>query len=154
MAEAITFMANPQVKEVRPIPFYRGVLTIGSPDLFPDDAISIDVERYPRTKRLAATSASKYVPPPSQGTQVQGAPLDGIQGGSVALQRTYKIKKGEEDVEVSKEDLEKGYSYGWNVVHISDADVGSLNFETTSDFGILDFVEEAGVSPWFQMGVC
>jgi ATP-dependent DNA helicase 2 subunit 2 len=149
MAEAITFMANPQVKEVRPVLSYRGVLTIGSPDLFPDDAISIDVERYPRTKRLAPTSASKYVPPPAQ-----GAPASGIQGGSVALQRTYKIKKGEEDVEVSKEDLEKGYSYGRDILPLSDADAGSLNFETTADFGILGFVEQAGVSPWCQMGVC
>ena len=150
MAEAISSL--PEVKEVRPVPSYRGVLTIGSPDLFPDDAISIDVERYPRTKRLAAISASKYVPPPSQGTQVQGAPADGIQGGTVALQRTYKIKKGEEEVEVSKEDLQKGYSYGRTVLPFSDADAGVLNFETTAGFGILGFVEQAGVSPWFQMG--
>jgi ATP-dependent DNA helicase 2 subunit 2 len=142
MAEAITFMANPQVKEVRSVSSYRGVLTIRSPNLFPDNAISIDVERYPRTKRLAPSSASKYVPPPAQ-----GAPLGGIQGGSVALQRTYKSKNGEEDVEVSKEDLEKGYSYGRKVLHSSDADVGYLNFETTADFGILEFVEQAGVSP-------
>jgi hypothetical protein len=37
---------------------------------------------------------------------------------------------------------------------LSDADAGSLNFETTADFGILGFVEQAGVSPWCQMGVC
>jgi len=144
MAEVICSISHPRVRPVRPVPSYRGVLTIGSPDLFPDDAICIDVERYPRTKRATPLSASKYVPPASQTGQTQ-PPADAIQGGSVALQRTYKIKKGEEEVEVSKEDLDKAYLYGSTIVNLSDADAMVLKLETTADLGILGFVEESGV---------
>src|SRR5271169_713844 len=91
MVEVVSSISSPRVRPVRPVPSYRGVLTIGSPDLFPNDAICIDIERYPRTKRATPLSASKYVPPAAQATQTQPA-ADAIQGGSVALQRTYKIK--------------------------------------------------------------
>ena len=148
MAEVIAWKSShPLVKPVRPVPSYRGVLTIGSPDLFPGDAICIDVERYPRTKRATPLSASKYVPPPAQATQTQPS-ADAIQGGSVALQRTYKIKKGEEEVEVSKEELDKAYLYGQTIVYMSDADAAVLMLQTTADLGILGFVEQAGVCVW------
>src|SRR5271156_1818457 len=145
MAEVISSILIPRVKPVKPVPSYRGTLTIGSPILYPEDAISIDVERYPRTKRCTAQSASKYVPPTSEGTQTQQPRADGIHGGSVALQRTYKIKRGEEEVEVAKEDLEKGYKYGAAVVRMSDAEAEILRLETTAEFAILGFVEKAGV---------
>ena len=142
MAEVISSIAHPRVKKVRPVPSYRGVLTIGSPDRFPEDAICIDVERYPRTKRATPISAAKYVP--RQPSQTQPG-MDGIQGGIVSLERKYKIKKGDEEVEVQKEDLEKAYLYGRTIVNLSDADAVVLKLETTADLAILGFVEQKGV---------
>jgi ATP-dependent DNA helicase 2 subunit 2 len=134
MAEVISSLSSPRVKRVRPVPSYRGTLTIGDPYKY-DNAITIHVERYPRTKKASPLSASKYTAPKeSHGKE------PAIQGGSVALQRTYKIKKGEEDVEVEKEELEKAYLYGSTIVNISDADLSATKLETNADLSILGFV--------------
>lgn len=139
MAEVISSVEYPRVRKVRPVPSYRGRLTIGDPDQY-DDAVSIEVERYPRTKKAAALSASKYVAP-----QDGNGKNEAIQGGSVALQRTYKIKRDNEDVEVDKEELDKAYLYGRTIVNISDADQSVTTLETTADLSIIGFVELAGV---------
>jgi ATP-dependent DNA helicase 2 subunit 2 len=114
-------------------------LTIGDPDRY-DDAVSIDVERYPRTKKAAAQSASKYVAP-----QDGHGKNEGIQGGSVTLQRTYKIKRDDEEVEVEKEELDKAYLYGRTIVNISDADQSVTKLDTIADLSIIGFIEQAGV---------
>jgi ATP-dependent DNA helicase 2 subunit 2 len=145
MTEVISSIAYPRVKKVRPVPSYRGVLTIGDPNRY-DDAIAIDVERYPRTKKASAQSASKYVP--SQEDQAAGDPAS--QGTNVALQRTYKFKKDGEDVEVAKEDLDKAYLYGRTIVNISDADQNVTKLETTAELGILGFVQKPGVEINFE----
>jgi ATP-dependent DNA helicase 2 subunit 2 len=151
MAEVIASIAYPRVKKVRPVPSYRGLLTIGDPDKF-DDAIAIDVERYPRTKKASALSASKYVPPQeSQGSTT--ATESAIQGGSVALQRLYKIKRGEEEVEVEKDELDKAYLYGRTIINVSDADQSVTKLETTAELGILGFVEKSGVTNFIFYGV-
>jgi ATP-dependent DNA helicase 2 subunit 2 len=137
MAEVIFSLRNPQIRKVRPVPSYRGTLTIGSPYEYPDDAIVIDVERYPRTKRAAAITASKYLPPTEGETPSQG--------GGVGLQRTYRIKRGNEDVEVEKEELEKGYLYGRTIVPLSDADQGIVKLETNAELTIIGFIEMKGV---------
>ena len=140
MAEVVNSLEEPAVKKVRPVPSYRGLLTLGNRDKY-DDAIAIDVERYPRTKRAVAQSASKYVAP----QETSGNQANAIQGGSVTLQRTYKIKKDGEDVEVEKEELEKAYLYGRTIVNISDADQNVTRLETESQLSIVGFVEQKGV---------
>jgi len=140
MAEVIDSLQAPPVKSVRPVPSYRGLLTIGDRDRY-DDAIAIDVERYPRTKRAVAQSASKYVAP----QQASGDKDKEIQGGNVTLQRTYKIKREGEEVEVDKQELEKAYLYGRTIVNISDADQNVTKLETESQLSIVGFVEKKGV---------
>jgi ATP-dependent DNA helicase 2 subunit 2 len=138
MAEVISSIAYPRVKKVRPVPSYRGVLTIGHGE----DAVGIDVERYPRTKKCSAPSASKYV----DSKDVNGAANADIQGGHVALQRTYKINKGEkEEMEVERRELDKAYHYGSTIVPISDSDQDVIKLETEAELSIIGFVEEAGV---------
>ena len=151
MAEVIASIAYPRVKKVRPVPSYRGLLTIGDPDKY-DDAIAIDVERYPRTKKASALSASKYVPP-QESQHSTTATESAIKGGNVALQRLYKIKRGEEEVEVEKEELDKAYLYGRTIVNVSDADQTVTKLETTAELGILGFVEKPGVTNFISM-VC
>jgi ATP-dependent DNA helicase 2 subunit 2 len=145
MAEVISSLEHPQVRKVRPVPSYRGKLTIGSQDKY-DDVIAIDVERYPRTKKASPLSASKYIPSSPAGN---GEPPS--QGGRVALQRTYKVKRNGEDVEVEKEELQKGYLYGRTIVNLSEADQSILNLETNAELTIVGFVDRAGV---FCLKVC
>ena len=152
MAEVIASIDYPRVKKVRPVPSYRGVLTIGDPDKF-DDALAIDVERYPRTKRATPASAAKYVPPKDMEKEIAGEGDMTIQGGSVALQRTYKIKRDGNEVEVEKEDLDKAYLYGRTIVNISDADLTVTKLQTDTELGIIGFVEKTGVSHPFLMVV-
>lgn len=139
MAEVISSIAYPRVKTVRPVPSYKGYLTIGDPSKY-DDAISIEVERYPRTKKAAAQSASKYVSP-KEGEAQQGS----FQGGSVSLRRTYKIKKGDAEFEVEKEDLDKAYLYGRTIVNISDADQAIMQLDTHAELSIVGFIQKRGV---------
>jgi len=152
MAEVIASIDYPRVKKVRPVPSYRGLLTIGGPEKF-DDAIAIDVERYPRTKRAAPPSATKYVPPKEAEKEPAREGDIAIHGGSVALQRTYKIKRDGNEVEVEKEDLDKAYLYGRTIVNISDADLNVMKLQTDAELGIIGFVEKMGVSNLFFMVV-
>jgi ATP-dependent DNA helicase 2 subunit 2 len=140
MAEVIASLDAPRVRAVKPIPSYRGYLTIGNRDRY-DNAIAIDVERYPRTKRATAQSASKYVAP----QESSGKKEDAIQGGNVTLQRTYKIKREGEEVEVEKEELEKAYLYGRTIVNISDADQNVTKLDTQAELSIVGFVDKTGV---------
>jgi ATP-dependent DNA helicase 2 subunit 2 len=139
MAEVVQSLAYPRIKKVRPVFSYRGTLTIG--DSYNDpDAIAIDVERYPRTKKASAPSASRYVAP-KDANNAEG----NIHGGSVALQRTYKIKNGDKEEEVEKEQLDKAYKYGASIVPISDSDQNVIKLETTAELTVIGFVEKKGV---------
>jgi ATP-dependent DNA helicase 2 subunit 2 len=140
MAEVIASLEAPRVKTVRPVPSYKGYLTIGNNNKY-NNAIAIDVERYPRTKKASAQSASKYVAP----QESTGRKEEAIQGGNVTLQRTYKIKREGEEVEVEKEELEKAYLYGRTIVNISDADQDVTKLETMAELSIVGFVDKAGV---------
>lgn len=140
MAEVVASLEAPRVKKVRPVHSYKGYLTIGDINKY-DNAIAIDVERYPRTKRATAQSASKYVAP----QESAGKKGEAIQGGNVTLQRTYKIKRDGEEVEVEKEELEKAYLYGRTIVNISDADQDVTKLETAAELSIVGFVDKAGV---------
>jgi ATP-dependent DNA helicase 2 subunit 2 len=145
MAEVIASINYPRVKAVRPVHSYKGLLTLGDPES--GNCLAIDVERYPRTKRATPASASKYVPPQDAAREPVPEGQEGIQGGSVALQRTYMIKKGGEEKEVEKEDLDKAYLYGRTIVPFSDADLDSNKFATEAELGIIGFIKKEEVQP-------
>jgi ATP-dependent DNA helicase 2 subunit 2 len=143
MAEVISSINYPRVKVVRPVPSYKGLLTLGDPES--GNCLAIDVERYPRTKRAVPASASKYVSPQDAAREPVQEGQEDIQGGSVALQRTYMIKRGKDEVEVEKEDLDKAYLYGRSIVSLSDADLNIMRLQTEAELGIIGFVEKDGV---------
>jgi ATP-dependent DNA helicase 2 subunit 2 len=145
MADVVKSLDYPRVKKVRPVFSYRGILTIGESYNDPN-AIAIDVERYPRTKKVSAPSASKYVAP-KDANGVDG----NIQGGSVALQRTYKIKNGDKEEEVEKEQLDKAYKYGASIVPISDSDQNVIRLETTAELTVIGFVVKKGVCSFSEV---
>lgn len=136
MAEVVSSLSEPRKKQVRPVPSYRGLLTIGNRDSF-DSAVGIEVERYPRTKKAAAPSATKYVKP----TEGKGEEQP-TQGGHVGLQRTYKTQGGEE---VEKEELVKGYTYGSTIVPIPESELQMTKLDTDAELSIIGFVPNRGV---------
>lgn len=60
MAQAIEELDIPRLKTTKPVPSYRGILTLGDPKEY-DTALSIDVERFPRTMVAKPPSASAFV---------------------------------------------------------------------------------------------
>lgn len=155
MAQAVEELATPRIKPIRPVKSYDGPLTLGDPEAFPDSSVSIQVERWPKTKLARPPGASTVVVKsdagvgPSQSTQtLEGTEMEGVEmtGGnfsSVRQVRTYKVEDqnapgGKSDVPF--DDLAKGYEYGRTAVHISESEWNITKLETTKSFTILGFI--------------
>jgi ATP-dependent DNA helicase 2 subunit 2 len=156
MAEAIAEMGAPRLKSTRPIASYKGLMTLGLPGKY-DTAMTIDVERYPRTRVAPAPSASKHVesanmaPGPSS-TQISGTlqhgedvEMGGTGDGLVGVKnaRSYWVEDpdapgGKRDV--PKEDLAKGYEYGRTAVFISESDLNVTRMDVTAGMDIIGFI--------------
>lgn len=156
IAEAIDELQTPRTKSVRPTPSYKGFLTLGNVELH-DDAMIIDIERYPKVMVAAAPSASKFVVrsgghEATQSTLVGGE--NGTQDGGDGLAaihnaRTYQVDDenapgGKRDLD--REELSKGYEYGRTAVHISESDQNVTTFETKQSLDIVGFVDKNQVS--------
>ena len=158
--EAIGELGVPQLKSTRPVPSYKGQLTLGDPEKY-DSAICIDVERYPRIMIRRPLSASQFVQKleVSQGqisTQSSATAIhDGDATGStndlatVRNARSYYVPDetapgGKRDV--NRDDLAKGYEYGRTAVYISESDLGVTKIETQAGLEIIGFI------PWNTVG--
>ncbi|KAK4554807.1 ATP-dependent DNA helicase yku80 [Recurvomyces mirabilis] len=151
LVQAVDELGIPRVKSVKPVPNYRGLLTLGDPTQY-DTSLSIDVERYPKTMIAAAPSASKFVVRQgdmgaSQATIVEdgeGAPsADGLTAVKNAM--TYQIEDSEAPGgkrDVDRDELSKGYEYGRTAVHISESDRNVTMYETIPGFDIIGFVDK------------
>jgi ATP-dependent DNA helicase 2 subunit 2 len=140
MALAIKEMQIPRTKQVRVVHSFKGALTIGDPTEYYESAITIQVERYPRTKKASAMSATKYNAPKEEEDSKQMT-----QGGAVNLQRTYKIQRNDEVVEVEREEVDKAYTYGKTIVPLFERNVDALKPGTYMGLDVLGFVERKGV---------
>ena len=155
LAEAVEDSETPRIKSVRPYKAYDGPLTLGDPSKYPT-AISINVERYTKTKQARPITASTVVIDSQSGEASQSDPtaeggesMEGVEFSAVKSARTYKVNDpdapgGKRDVEF--ESLAKGYSYGRTAVHISEAEYNITKLETTKSFSILGFIEWDKVS--------
>lgn len=154
LAQAIDELQIPRIKSVRPTPNYKGYLTLGNPEQF-DDAFTIDVERYPKTMKASAPTASKFavrdgVPDATQssgtlsngtaGTQTGGDDLTDVKTTSSYQVRDEEAPGGKRDV--TRDELSKGYEYGSTAVHISESDQNVTQFETKQGLDILGFVDK------------
>ena len=162
MQEAIGELGTPRLKTTKPVPSYRGQLTLGEPDKY-DSAMCIDVERYPRVMIRRPATASSFVLRtgiPNSDTSTQSSATiqpdsNGIDGDSsnplahIHNQRSYQVIDenavgGKRDVQ--REDLAKGYEYGRTAVHISESELNVTKMETLASFTILGFIPKARVS--------
>lgn len=165
LMQAVDELSMPRVKTVKPVPSYRGHLTLGNPEDY-DTALSIDIERYPKTMKASAPSASSFVirsdmaaAEATQSTQSldgdeaqNGAAADGL--ASVKNARTYQVVDenapgGKKDVD--RDELAKGYEYGRTAVHISESDQNVVLYETTASFDIIGFVNATQYQRYLDM---
>lgn len=162
LAEAVDELEKPRTKSTNPTPSYKGYLTLGNIEQY-EDAMSIDVERYPKTSQAAAPSASKFLVRSGvhEATQSSAPPSKGENGnqdngnGLEAILRTTTYQVEDEDGaggkrEVELNDLSKGYEYGRTAVHIAESDRNVTMFETTPGLDIVGFVDGHQVQPLFD----
>ncbi|KAL2128043.1 hypothetical protein VTI74DRAFT_9790 [Chaetomium olivicolor] len=160
MAQAVEELAIPRIKPVRPFKAYDGPLSLGDPGKYPS-ALSINVERYFKTKRAMPPAASTVVVNPERGGLSQSQTLDedtemgGTEFSGVKHMRTYRVNDpdapgGKRDVEF--EDLAKGYQYGRTVVPFSESDFSITKLETKKSFTILGFIPSSSYNPFINMG--
>lgn len=155
LKQAVDELGIPRLKKVRPVPSYRGVMTLGDPEQY-DTAMSIDVERYPRTMVSTPQTASNFVVRSDMGTSSSnGPPADEAEMPdvkndltSVHNAHTYQVKDEEAPGgkrDVNREELAKGYEYGRTAVHISESDQNVTKLETKAGLEIVGFVPKQNV---------
>lgn len=145
LAEAVDELENPRTKSTNPTPSYKGYLTLGNIEQY-EDAMSIEVERYPKTSQAAAPSASKFVirhgPEATQTDENGTQALDGLE--AIRRHTNYQVEDeneagGKKDIPL--DELSKGYEYGRTAVHISESDQNVTMYETTPGLDIIGFVD-------------
>ncbi|KAK3660010.1 ATP-dependent DNA helicase yku80 [Elasticomyces elasticus] len=162
LAQAVDELGIPRVKSTKPVPSYKGSLTLGNPEEY-ETAMSINVERYPKTMAASAPSASKYVNRSDMGDATQStmtmngdeAPNgsgDGLAAVKNAL--TYQIEDpdapgGKRDLD--RDELSKGYEYGRTAVHISESDRNVTTYETTPVLDVIGFVDKNQYERYLDM---
>lgn len=146
-AEAVEALSTPVVKVSKPYSMYKGPLTLGDPEKY-GTAMSIDVERYFRTKAATAPGATSFVvrydlsasqAPPTfkdeDAMDIDAIHRNDLQGVKTASH--YRVNDPNAPggkKEVQREELAKGYEYGRTAVHISESDENVTKLETKQGF--------------------
>ncbi|KAF2183139.1 SPOC domain-like protein [Zopfia rhizophila CBS 207.26] len=155
LAEALSQLGIPRMKSTRPVPSYKGTLTLGNAADY-DATLTIDVERYPCTSIAKPPNASSFVVRTDLGggvgasTQSSATVAGGDYGAdgqlaAVRNQRVYQVDNLDEpgtkkNVEI--DELERGFEYGRTAVHISESDANIVNIETQPSLDLIGFVQE------------
>ena len=159
LEQAIAELGIPRIKSVKPVPSYKGQLTLGDPATF-ETALAIDVERYPHTMVAKPLSASQFVvrtdEAANEGESMQSshtlapdssAPTDGQTASNLTAVKSSLIYQVDDENaaggkrEVAREELAKGYEYGRTAVHISESDENVTKLETQASMDIVGFVQ-------------
>lgn len=164
LQQAVEELGIPRLKATHPVSSYKGFLTLGHAELFPEATCRIEVDRYPRTAIRRPATASKFIQvfqehPSNQSSATllheNGDPesaatsMNDIDLASVRYARTYQVideqaPGGKRDVD--RDDLAKGYEYGRTAVHISESDENVTNLETQAGLEIVGFIPWSAVS--------
>jgi ATP-dependent DNA helicase 2 subunit 2 len=167
-AFAISCLAIPNVKTTRPYAPYKGRLSLGNFEKYPETSFYIDVERYSKTKVAKPVSASSYVSQNGKSGETQDS-SGTIQGDSgmpdesgAGLAPVHNAKKytipdpedprGFKDVEF--EELARGYEYGRTAVHITESEANITAFPTFKSFEIIGFIPNDKVGPPLSFLTC
>lgn len=123
---------------------------MGDYNQYPSSALFIDVERYTRTKRAAAPSASSYAVSRTaathgyqEDTEMTDRPL-----AAVKNRRDYHVVDENADegkAIVDRGELAKGYYYGSTAVPFGEATEAETRFQSTESFSIIGFIPDDNV---------
>ncbi|KAL1585057.1 hypothetical protein WHR41_06185 [Cladosporium halotolerans] len=151
LTQAVDELKIPRTKDTKPVPSYKGSLSLGNAEAY-DTAITINIERYPKTMVAAAPSASQFVVRNDlEATQTmettegdEGAASSNNGLAAVHTARTYQVDDenapgGKKDID--RDELAKGYEYGRTAVHISESDRNITTYETTQSLDVIGFVD-------------
>jgi ATP-dependent DNA helicase 2 subunit 2 len=157
-AEAIDYLAIPEVKTVRPFSNYTGKLSLGDWKKYEDSALYIDVKRYSKITQAKPVSASSFVSRSTTGTasaqsshtlagDIDMADAPSTVGDLAAVKnaRSYSVKTDQEGsvkgkMNVERDELAKGYEYGRTAVPISESEENVTKLETFAEFTIIGFI--------------
>lgn len=165
LQQAVAEMSRPRLKSVRPVPSYRGTLTLGDVSAAdgddknpPSPSLSIDVERYPRTAIARPVSATRFAVQQGKseagggdGDAASGAALHQPEGRrvkpeqlqTVTQARAYQVDRFDEagqKMDIDRDVMEKGYKYGRTVVPISATDEAVTVYPTEPSMQIVGFI--------------
>ena len=159
LAQAIDELGEPRLKVTRPVPSFKGTLTLGEPGL--DTTLSIDVERYPRVMVRKPQSASTVIQPINSVNEKAPITIAGEHSGNVdpdskgdkeaeKKPRGRQYEVDDKDAEggkrlVTVDELAKGYEYGRTAVHISESDFDITQFQAKAGLEILGFIPQDNV---------
>lgn len=132
--EAVMELQNPRGKTVRPVATYRGTLTLGNKEKQDVDVLSIDVERYPKIMVQKPVSATSFTANAEEEAMEQ-----------IRQNRVYRVDDetiAGAKLEVDRDELDRGYTYGKEVVPISETDKSITDFETEPGLEILGFIPQ------------
>ncbi|KAI9689699.1 MAG: ATP-dependent DNA helicase II subunit 2 [Bogoriella megaspora] len=152
MAQAVEELSIPRLKTTKPMPLYKGTLTLGNPEDY-ESALAIDVERYARVMQAKPPTASSFVVksdlvPGDSSTQSSTTLMNGDSENKDGLSavkstRTYQVKDGNAPGgkrDVDREELARGYAYGAHAVPLGESEQNVTQFETTQSFTIMGFI--------------
>jgi ATP-dependent DNA helicase 2 subunit 2 len=158
MIQAVSELGKPRIKNTRPVPSYKGILSLGDPEKY-DSAMCIDVERYPRTMVARPKGASNFVVLKEEKAESTGQSSHTMKlesqneerNGLEAVKNNYKylVPDGENadgKKEVQREELAKGYTYGRTAVPISESEQNITKLETKASLTIIGFIPNSSVS--------
>jgi ATP-dependent DNA helicase 2 subunit 2 len=162
VARAISEQEIPKPKSVKPVVLYKGSLTLGNSEKFPEESMRIEVEQWPCTMKAVPQTMktfgvrSDYMGSGSaegstqSSATVQHSAPDDTEGNISGLKRTRAYQIDDPDApggkrDVDKEELETGYEYGRTAVHISRADMDIVKLETMPGLEVVGFVDQEKV---------
>jgi ATP-dependent DNA helicase 2 subunit 2 len=146
MQEAVESLSRPEVKAVRPIPTYKGLLRLGNPEKF-GTALTIDVERYFKISIRRPPTASAHAVKSQSSTQNNELSI-------IHNEMSYVVTDPSETSGVKhlkREELAKGYEYGRAAVHISETDENITRLETDQSYDIVGFIPAENIERYVIM---
>jgi ATP-dependent DNA helicase 2 subunit 2 len=148
MEDVLKELSKPYIRPVKPMPVYRGTLTLGDPDKYRSASLVIDVELIARTMKAKLKSFKKYSALAEAANNIEHKTYE------VSHSRTYSITVDEnvnEKVDVPQDELDKAYALGKTFIPISKQDENIFSFETSPCLSIISFVRKEEVNSMFNV---
>ncbi|RGB33638.1 SPOC like C-terminal domain-containing protein [Rhizophagus diaphanus] len=137
MEDVLRQLSKPYIRPVKPMPVYRGSLTLGDPQTYGSASLLIEVELIARTMKAKPKSFKKYSALAEAANNIENKTYE------VSHSRTYSITVDEnvnEKVDVPQDELDKAYALGKTFIPLPKQDENIFSFETTPCLSIISFI--------------